>query len=187
MISLPTVTLPRSAKAVILNDYHPYKTIYVKSKKFECKVVVPEFLSVVIQKDKLRNTVLSLELPKNKEFLLPLYRYLILTTVREAFINQVKIIFLRGIGSKFFFDKFRNYLVLNAGFSHLKGLRIPKSLKAKLMNEKNTFLKLSGSNVLALTQFVEEVKRLKQPDPYKGKGIHEKGVKKILKEGKKQK
>jgi len=59
-------------------------------------------------------------------------------------------------------------LVLSLGFSHKVNVLIPKELNVTV--EKNT-ITISGSDKERVGQFSAEVRALKKPEPYKGKGI----------------
>lgn len=59
-------------------------------------------------------------------------------------------------------------VVLTVGFSHLVTLPIPEDVTALV--EKNT-LTLTSSNKESLGQFAANVRRVKPPEPYLGKGI----------------
>ncbi len=59
-------------------------------------------------------------------------------------------------------------LVLNVGFSHQVKVPIPAELK--VVSEKN-ILTISGADKEMVSQFAAEVRSLKKPEPYKGKGI----------------
>ena len=60
-------------------------------------------------------------------------------------------------------------LNLLLGFSHPVELSIPEGLKVAV--EGNTKLSIEGPDKQAVGQFAAEVRRLRPPEPYKGKGI----------------
>lgn len=59
-------------------------------------------------------------------------------------------------------------LVLNLGFSHPIEMEVPEGLEVKV--EKNTII-ISGADKQLVGQFAAEIRELKKPEPYKGKGI----------------
>ncbi|PIR96461.1 MAG: 50S ribosomal protein L6 [Candidatus Doudnabacteria bacterium CG10_big_fil_rev_8_21_14_0_10_42_18] len=59
-------------------------------------------------------------------------------------------------------------LVLNLGFSHPIEIEVPQGLEAKV--EKNV-ISISGADKQLVGQFAANVRELKKPEPYKGKGI----------------
>lgn len=59
-------------------------------------------------------------------------------------------------------------VVLTVGFSHTVSLSIPEDITATV--EKNT-IKLEGVNKESVGQFAANIRRVKPPEPYLGKGI----------------
>ena len=77
-----------------------------------------------------------------------------------------------------------NQLNMQLGFSHDINFNIPDGIK--IVVEKQTTLKISGYDKQKVGMVVSEIKSLRPPEPYKGKGIKEKGQYIIRKEGKKK-
>tara|TARA_X000000368_G_scaffold414790_1_gene405283 strand:+ start:670 stop:1209 length:540 start_codon:yes stop_codon:yes gene_type:complete len=75
-------------------------------------------------------------------------------------------------------------LNLQLGFSHDINFDIPESIKITV--EKQTTVKVSGHDKQLVGMVVSEIKSLRPPEPYKGKGIKEKGQYILRKEGKKK-
>ena len=75
-------------------------------------------------------------------------------------------------------------LNLQLGFSHDVNFVIPKEVKVSV--EKQTTLIISGSNKQQVGAIASKIKSLRPPEPYKGKGIKEKGQYILRKEGKKK-
>ena len=75
-------------------------------------------------------------------------------------------------------------LSLQLGFSHDVNYKIPEGIK--LIVEKQTVIKVSGINKELVGKVISEIKNLKPVEPYKGKGIKEKGQYVLRKEGKKK-
>jgi len=75
-------------------------------------------------------------------------------------------------------------LSLQLGFSHDVNYKIPKGIK--LTVEKQTVIKISGIDKELVGKVISEIKSLKPVEPYKGKGIKEKGQYVLRKEGKKK-
>lgn len=73
-------------------------------------------------------------------------------------------------------------VVLTVGFSHTVPLAIPEDVTAKV--EKNV-MTLESVNKESLGQFAANVRRVKPPEPYLGKGIHYEGEVIRRKQGKK--
>lgn len=92
----------------------------------------------------------------------------------------VKKLILEGVGYKY--EVRGKDLVLNVGFSHPVTLPIPEDVAAK--TEKNV-LTLESINKESLGQFAANVRRIKPPEPYLGKGIRYDGEVIRRKQGKK--
>ena len=77
-----------------------------------------------------------------------------------------------------------NILNLQLGYSHDINFSIPDGIKVNV--EKQTTLKISGSDKQQVGEVVSKIKTLRKIEPYKGKGIREKGQYVLKKEGKKK-
>ena len=75
-------------------------------------------------------------------------------------------------------------LNLQLGFSHDINFDIPDSVKITV--EKQTTLKIIGFDKQEVGMIASKIKSLRPPEPYKGKGIKEKGQYILRKEGKKK-
>ena len=75
-------------------------------------------------------------------------------------------------------------LNLQLGYSHDINFDIPEGIQIKV--EKQTILKISGFDKQLVGSIVSKIKSLRPPEPYKGKGIREKGQYVLRKEGKKK-
>ena len=60
-------------------------------------------------------------------------------------------------------------LVLTMGFSHLVEMPIPELLTVTV--EKNTEITITGPDKHLVGQFAADVRKVRKPEPYKGKGI----------------
>ena len=74
-------------------------------------------------------------------------------------------------------------LVLNLGFSHPVEFNIPKGIEVKV--DKQTTIKLKGMDKQQVGQIAANIRGLKPPEPYKGKGIRYSNEQVRSKEGKK--
>ena len=77
-----------------------------------------------------------------------------------------------------------NKLNLQLGYSHDINFVIPEGIKITV--EKQTTLKISGPDKQIVGQVTSKIKTLRKIEPYKGKGIREKGQYILKKEGKKK-
>ena len=75
-------------------------------------------------------------------------------------------------------------LNLQLGFSHDINFDIPEGVKISI--EKQTIIKINGADKQQIGMVVSKIKSLRPPEPYKGKGIKEKGQYILRKEGKKK-
>ena len=60
-------------------------------------------------------------------------------------------------------------LVVSAGYSHNVEMTVPAGLKVEL--PKNTTIVISGIDKQLVGQFAAEIREIRKPEPYKGKGI----------------
>ena len=93
-----------------------------------------------------------------------------------------KILELTGVGYRAMLKG--NILNLQLGFSHDVSYEVPQGVK--LVVEKQTLIKITGVDKEIVGKVTSEIKRLKPVEPYKGKGIKERGEYVLRKEGKKK-
>jgi len=77
-----------------------------------------------------------------------------------------------------------NSLNLQLGYSHDINFEIPKDVKISV--EKQTTIKINGTDKQQIGMVASEIKSFRPSEPYKGKGIKEKGEYIKRKEGKKK-
>ena len=77
-----------------------------------------------------------------------------------------------------------NVLNLQLGYSHDINFAIPEGIK--IVVEKQTTIKINGQDKQQVGAVVSKLKTLRKIEPYKGKGIREKGQYVLKKEGKKK-
>ena len=75
-------------------------------------------------------------------------------------------------------------LNMQLGFSHDINFDIPEGIK--IVVEKQTILKISGPDKQLVGMVASQIKSIRPPEPYKGKGIKEQGQYILRKEGKKK-
>lgn len=92
----------------------------------------------------------------------------------------MKKLILDGVGYKM--EVKGKEVVLTVGFSHTVPLTIPDGITATV--EKNV-MKLESINKESVGQFAANIRRIKPPEPYLGKGIHYEGEVIRRKQGKK--
>ena len=109
-------------------------------------------------------------------------RSIIQSTIIGVSSGHEKILELNGVG--FRANLKGNILNLQLGFSHDLSYEIPKEAKVTL--EKSTVIKISSIDKELVGKIAAEIKMLKPVEPYKGKGIKERGQYVLRKEGKKK-
>jgi len=77
-----------------------------------------------------------------------------------------------------------NTLNLQIGLSHDVNYLIPEGVKIQV--EKQTIIKITGSDKQLVGEVTAKIKSFKKTEPYKGKGIKEQGQYVLRKEGKKK-
>ena len=93
-----------------------------------------------------------------------------------------KILELAGVGYRASLKG--KILNLQLGFSHDIDFNIPEGVKITV--EKQNILKITGTDKQQVGMVAAEIKRIRPPEPYKGKGIKEQGQYILRKEGKKK-
>ena len=93
-----------------------------------------------------------------------------------------KILELSGVGYRASIKG--KQLSMQLGFSHDVNFDIPDSVK--IIVEKQTIVKISGSDKQEVGMIASKIKSFRPPEPYKGKGIKEQGQYILRKEGKKK-
>jgi large subunit ribosomal protein L6 len=100
-----------------------------------------------------------------------LYRSLlnnIIIGVSEGFTRKLELV---GVGYRAAVDG--NDIVLEVGYSNPKRLAVPDGIKPSV--EKNITITLWGIDKAALGQFAANIRSIRPPEPYKGKGIRYEG------------
>lgn len=94
--------------------------------------------------------------------------------------GYVRILEIEGVGYRA--EVKGTEIILSMGFSHPVPLTIPAGITAEVVK---SVITLSGADKDALGQFAANVRKVKKPEPYKGKGIRYRGEFIIRKQGKK--
>ena len=98
--------------------------------------------------------------------------------VSEGFEKGLEII---GVGYRFQVQG--NVLTVNAGYSHPVKMTVPAGLTVEAVS--NTEIVVKGINKELVGEFAANIRKVRKPEPYKGKGIRYKGEVVRRKEGKK--
>ena len=103
-------------------------------------------------------------------------------TVIGVYKGYEKTLELTGVGYRAAIQG--NSLNLQLGYSHNIDFAIPKDVK--IIVEKQTTIKINGSDKQQVGMVASKIKSFRSSEPYKGKGIKEKGEYVLRKEGKKK-
>ena len=90
---------------------------------------------------------------------------------------------LEIIGVGYRFQVQGNELTVNAGYSHPVKMTVPSGLTVEAVS--NTEITVKGINKELVGEFAANVRKIRKPEPYKGKGIRYKDEHIRRKEGKK--
>ena len=122
------------------------------------------------------------KIDQNTKRLWGMNRSLINNAVIGSSKGYEKILELIGVGYRAALKG--NQLNLQLGFSHDINFDIPDGIKITV--EKQTTIKITGSDKQQVGSIVSKLKTFRKIEPYKGKGIREKGQYVLKKEGKKK-
>ncbi len=101
-----------------------------------------------------------------------------ITGVTKGFEKALEII---GVGYRFALKG--NKIVISAGYSHPVEMEIPQGITCEVPS--NTELTIKGIDKVLVGEFAAKVRKVREPEPYKGKGIRYKDEHIRRKEGKK--
>jgi len=156
-----TISGPKGTKKLSIND-----------KIFSSKLIDDGFQILPLQK----------KIDKKISILWGTYRSLINNAVTGVSTGHEKILELSGVG--FRANLKGELLNLQIGFSHDVNFKIPKDVKITV--EKQTVIKINGVDKELVSKIAADIKNLKPVEPYKAKGIKERGQFVLRKEGKKK-
>jgi len=171
------ITIPKDTKVKLESG----KLIFTGPKGSRELTLNDKIFSATISEDK--NLILKL-IKKNEtaNMLWGTTRSIINSALIGVSVGHEKILELNGVG--FRANLKGNVLNLQLGFSHDSSYKIPEGIKLSI--EKSTIIKISGIDKELVGKVSSEIKMLKPVEPYKGKGIKERGQYIIRKEGKKK-
>ena len=156
-----TISGPKGTKKLTIND-----------KIFSSKLIESKFKIEPVEK----------KIDKKTSILWGTYRSLINNAITGVSKGHEKILELSGVG--FRANLQGEILNLQIGFSHDVNFKIPKEIKITV--EKQTVIKIIGVDKQLVSKIAADIKNLKPVEPYKAKGIKERGQYVLRKEGKKK-
>jgi large subunit ribosomal protein L6 len=157
-----TVTGPKGSKTLTIND-----------KIFSVKVN---------EKNEFNIKPLAKNLDTKTSVMWGTYRSLINNAVLGVTQGHQKILDITGVG--FRANLKGDVLNFQLGFSHDINFKIPKEVKMTV--EKQTIITITGVDKELVSKVASDIKAFKPIEPYKGKGIRERGQNVLRKEGKKK-
>ena len=140
------------------------------------------FSSKVNDKNEFQILPLNKKVDKKTSVMWGTYRSLINNAVSGVSTGHEKTLLLSGVG--FRANIKGENLNLQIGFSHDVNFKIPKDIKISV--EKQTTIKINGVDKDLVSKIAADIKNLNPVEPYKAKGITEKGQFILRKEGKKK-
>lgn len=167
------ITIPSGVEVNVASDM-----VTVKGPKGELKLPVRDEVTL-----KLENGTLTSEPRRNDKFARSLWgTYMSRLKAMIAGVQSpfVKKLLVEGVGFKW--EVQGTNLKLSLGFSHPIIVEIPKGIEVKAEKSELT---VTGIDKEAVTLFAMQIRKLKKPEPYKGKGIRYEGEVIRRKEGKK--
>lgn len=151
------------------------RKILLKNEKGEFEFELPRGLSVCRDGDRI---IVERKNDSHKA-LHGLYRQLINNAYLGLIEGFSKKLIIKGVGFRAVIEEGK--LVLNVGFSHVVERKIPSGL-AVVVNK--NVIEISGIDKQKVGQFAAEIRAIKKPEPYKGKGIMYEDERVIRKAGK---
>ena len=153
--------------------------VTVKGPKGELNLEVSKLVSVVVED----GIVLTKQIKPNKE------ANVMQGTTNSLISNMITGVSkgydkgLEAVGVGYRFQVSGNKITINAGYSHPVVMEAPKELS--VTSESNTEITIHGIDKQKVSEFAANVRKVREPEPYKGKGIRYKGEYVRRKEGKK--
>ena len=127
-------------------------------------------------------TIKPKKITQNIKRLWGMHRSLLNNAIIGTSKGYEKILELSGVGFRAALKG--KQLNLQLGFSHDVNFDIPEGIKITV--EKQTTIKLFGFDKQQVGMVASQIKSIRPPEPYKGKGIKEQGQYILRKEGKKK-
>ncbi len=167
------ITVPQGVTATVDGS-----TVSVKGPKGELSRTLPADIKIALEDGVLRVSRPSDE-PRHKA-LHGLSRALVANMVEGVSKGFQRTLELQGVGYKAEAKPYGVNLIV--GFSHQVKFEAPKGVKISVEN--NTVVKIEGADKEKVGQVAAEIRLVKPPEPYKGKGIRYQGEQVRRKAGK---
>lgn len=153
------IEVPSGVNVVIDND-----SVKIKGPKGELEYTIPRELKVTLAENKL--AVLPISKSKKTPALWGTIRAIIANMIIGVTNGFEKKLEIEGIGFKA--QEQGNNLIFNLGFSHQVIFKVPDGIKVGVLKNSIT---VGGISKELVGQTAANIRALKKPEPYKGKGI----------------
>ena len=168
------ILIPENVNAKINNN-----TLNLDGPKGKLDLPIPELVSVNINENKILVEPLNKNLKKSKS-LAGLICKEIANNLSGVINNIQYTLELRGVGYRA--QVKANQLEILVGYSHPNYIQVPENLSVFVQS--NNEITIKGISKSAVGLLAAKIRRLRPPEPYKGKGIFYQGETIILKPGK---
>jgi len=167
------ITIPAEVQVSLSGD-----TLTVKGPKGELTHQIPPVITLKLEEGLIK--VARKNDLKQTRALHGLTRALVANMVHGVTKGYTKVLELVGTGYRV--AKQDNKLVISVGYSH--SVEYPERDGIKLEVEGNNIIKVSGIDKQLVGQVAAEIRAIRKPEPYKGKGIRYQGEQVRRKPGK---
>ena len=170
--------MPITIPAGVTVTVEPGNVVKVTSKKGELTEKIPSIIEVSMEDGVL--TVKRSSEDKQARAMHGLSRALIanmVTGLTDGFKKTLEVV---GVGYRV--QKSGNKIVLNVGYSH--PVEVPETNGITLDVEGTNIIKVTGISKQIVGQFAADIRDIRPPEPYKGKGIRYQGEEVLRKVGK---
>ncbi len=168
------LTLPEGVSAEVSGN-----TITVKSDKGQLSLEFSKLIDVKIN----GNEITTTQIKESKEAN-------VMQGTTNSLINNMIVGLKNGyeknleaVGVGYRFNVQGSKITINAGYSNPVVVEVPEGLSVELVN--NTEISIKGIDKQKVSEFAANIRKVREPEPYKGKGIRYKGEHVRRKEGKK--
>lgn len=155
------ITIPQAVEVELLEG----NFVKVKGPKGELESQLNPLITIVIEDGEIK-----MSRPNNERFSRQIHgttRSLLANMVHGVTEEFSKKLIISGVGYRAAVQN--NVLVLTMGYSHPVEMVIPEGLTVTV--EKNTEITIKGVNKEVVGEFAANVRLVRKPEPYKGKGI----------------
>ena len=168
--------VPVGAAKVSVQD----RLVRVEGPKGKLEQRIPETITVKMDGDKKELVVTRPDDEKQSKALHGLVRSLLANMVEGVTNGYKKSLEIQGVGYKA--EQRGKNIVLTVGYANTVSLPIPAGVTLTL--EGPTKLHVTGPDKQLVGQFASDIRRVRKPEPYKGKGIRYEGEVVKIKPGK---